>query len=121
MTSPLLYEPGILELLKAPISRQYASALQAGAAQTLIDTFDRKATRDVFLETLEKVLFLYGYTHQLTMLSNTYDVFKSGDLNQTKFDNTNEKLSEKIRDTAMALTEHVKRLQQCPTDEDKVN
>jgi hypothetical protein len=121
MADPIFDEQGIIDMLSVPVAREYSQALKAGAAQAIIDMFDRKVTRDEFCKALEPVLNLYSYVGRLQMVGSIRDTFDKGELTPMAFDDANKQLSEFIRQSCLVTIETVKRLKECPTSGDKVH
>lgn len=119
---PILDEQGIIGLLRAPAIPDATPALQAGAVQTMLDLYDRGATREVFCEHGAACLGLYGQAAKLWMLNNIHEVFKSEEgLTEARFRDAQDGLADLIRKQAETLIDMVKRLQQCPTSEDNIH
>jgi hypothetical protein len=121
MADPILDEDGIRYLLKAAVSPDNVSELQAGAVQAMIDLYDRKVTREDFVEMLAPAIALYGSVAKLWILSSIESVFDGGDLTKERFNTARIALSDLVRKQAETVIDHVKRLQECPTSQDKVH
>lgn len=122
MVSPLLDEDWMITLLKAPTTAgDGPDRIQAGAAQALIDLFDRKVTREVFLESATPCLALYGQCAKLWVLRNIKQVYEEGALDPSAFAKAETGLTELILRQSEELVNLVKRLQMCPNDEDRVH
>lgn len=121
MASPLLDEEHIKQLLRAPATLDYINTLQAGAAGTAIDLYDRKVTREEMADGLQRVLVLYAQCAKLYMLASIEDLFKQGILTQDSFDVATTGLKSMIQRHAESVIDLVQRLQQCPEDEDKIH
>lgn len=121
MADPILDEDDIMSLLRSPISAENVSRLQAGAVQALIDVYDRKVTRDEFVNLASPILALYGQVGKLWMLSNIRDVYDAGNLDNGKFVAANTTMEDLIRKQAETVIEIVKRLKLCSTSQDVVH
>lgn len=121
MADPVLDEAYIIDRLAAPVTVANLQIIQGGAVQALCDLYDRKVTREEFINLAAPVVSLYGQCAKLDMLDSIEAVFKSGDLKQEKFDTATKAMEDLIRAQAMKVTEIIKRLQLCPTSQDKVH
>ena len=121
MSDPVLDEQYIIELLRCPVKAETVTMLQGGAVQALIDLYDRKVTREEFANLASPCLALYGQTAKLWLLANIEGVFDSGDLDKDRFVKAREGLENLVRKQAETVIEIVKRLQTCPTSQDKVH
>lgn len=122
MVSPILDEDWMITLLKAPTTLpDGVDRIQAGAAQALIDMYDRKVTRDVFLEQATPCLALYGQCAKLWVLRNIKAVFDDGSLDAAAFAKAEAGLTELVMRQSEEIINLVQRLKQCPNDEDRVN
>jgi hypothetical protein len=121
MADPVNDENMILELLRSPIKAETAGRLQSGAVQALIDIYDRKTTREEFLQMAAPCVALYGQVCKLWILQSIQSVFEDGDLDKERFDKAREGLEDVIRVQAESVIEIVKRLQMCPTSQDAVH
>ena len=114
-------ENNIIDLLSMPVNRDNANAMKAGAAQTIVDLYDRKVTREEFCVALEPVLNLYSYIGRLSMLAAIHDTFDKGALTDTAFIEANEVIVKLVRAHCQQTVELVRRLKECPTGQDKVH
>jgi len=121
MVSPVLNEDNIVMLLKAPAIPEATNSIQSGCVQTIIDMWDRKCTREEFIDRLQPALGLYGNCAKLWVLRNIEEVYKTNELSPERFEHAKEQLAEMIRLSTATLIDHVKRMQLCPEDEDKVH
>jgi hypothetical protein len=121
MADPILDEAQIVQLLSCPIKAETIHALQGGAVQALCDLYDRKVTRDEFTSKAAACIGLYGQCSKLWILDNIRQVYESNDLDKARFDAAVSGLSDVIRAQAEVVIEIVKRLQQCPTSQDRVH
>lgn len=121
MADPVLDEDNILGLLQLPITIETVNAIQAGAAQALIDLFDRKVTRQEFMDEASTCLSLYGQTAKLWMLASMERAHHETGIDEMAFRRAEEGITKLIgRDVDRVVT-LVKRLQECPLSEDKVH
>ena len=121
MVSPLLDEDWMITLLRSAPVNDGLDRIQAGAAQALIDLYDRKVTRDVFLEHATPCFALYGQCAKLWLLKHIQDVYDEGMLDSAAFKKAETGLADLIRRQAEETINLVKRLQLCPMDEDRVH
>lgn len=121
MADPVFNEDHIIALLRMPILNSSLGALQAGAIQSMIDLFDRKVTREEFVEQLAPCIALYGTATKMWLLDNIEAVHDDGDLNKEKFKAARAALVELARKQSETVVELVKRLQMCPSSQDKVH
>ena len=121
MADPVFDEDSIRALLAAPATVEYTIAIQTGAVQAAIDLYDRKVTREEFMNSIAPCITLYGQAAKLWMLHNIKDVFETGELTPERFAKTNDAMCELMRKQLQTVTEIVKRLQTCPTSRDAVH
>lgn len=121
MADPILDEDMIVTLLKTPVSVQNVNAIQAGAVQALIDLYDRKCTREEFVNLASPVLALYGQAAKLSLLANVEIVYDSGDLDKDRFNRARDGLVDLIRKQTETVIDVVKRLQLCAGTQDHVH
>ena len=121
MADPIFDEAYIMHLLTAPPSPENCEYHQTGAAQALVDLYDRKVTREEFITAASQCLSLYSTTSKLRMVHAIRDTFDSDGLSAEKFDKADHDCREVITKQAGILITTVKRLMQCPTSEDKVH
>ncbi len=121
MVSPLLDEDWMITLLRSPPVNDGLDRIQAGAAQALIDLYDRKVTRDVFLEQATPCFALYGQCAKLWLLKHIQLVHEDGALDDNAFKKAESGLADLIRRQSEEIINLVKRLQMCPMDEDRVH
>lgn len=121
MANPVLDEQNILDLLQLPIQLQTISAIQAGAAQALVDLFDRKVTRAEFMDEAGTCLSLYAQTAKLWMLANIKAASDEAGLDTVAFEKAERGVTNLIGRDVERVVALVKRLQSCPTSEDKVH
>lgn len=122
MASPVLDEDWMIQLLKTPTSIDHGTdRVQAGAAQALVDLFDRKVQREFFVEHAGPCLSLYGQCAKLWILRHIKTVFDEGELTAEAFEKADRGLSDLIRRQGAEVVAIVKQLQECPADEDRVH
>lgn len=121
MVSPLLDEDWMITLLRSPPNAEMVDRIQAGAAQALIDLYDRKVTRDVFLEQATPCFALYGQCAKLWLLKHIKNVYDEGSLDASAFAKAEQGLSELIQRQSEEIINLVQRLKMCPNDEDRVH
>lgn len=121
MADPVFDEDYILHLLALPVTVDCVDGLQAGAAQALIDLYDRKVTRDEFIENFAKCLSLYSYGAKLNMLHSVKARFDDKTLTENSFKETDARLCDVITKQAQTVAELMKRLKECPTSVDKIH
>lgn len=121
MADPVLDEDLIVSLLKSTISADSVARLQMGTVQALVDLYDRKVTRDEFTTAASHCLALYGQLAKLWLLTNIESVYDAGHLDKNNFKQAAAGLQDIVRKQCEGVIEIVKRLQLCPTSEDKVH
>lgn len=121
MVSPVFDEAYIVHLLRAPPAPDSLAAIQSGAMQALIDMYDRKATREEFIDNASTCVALYGQCAKLWMLRNVQDTYDRGLLDRDQFKVADDGIADLIRKQAESVIEIIKRLQMCAEDEDKVH
>lgn len=121
MADPVIDETQILSLLSAPVGPHAVARLQAGAVQALVDLYDRKCTREEFINLASPCLALYGSAAKLWLLHNIHEVHVTGDLDEARFKLADEGLADLVRVQSEAVIDIVKRLQLCPRTQDTVN
>lgn len=121
MVSPILNEKLIIDLLKTPAGNDGAMRIQHGAVYALVDVHDRKATREEFTTMAEVCLALYAQSAKLWVLNNIEEAFNQGGVNANSFANAREELINVMRKQSEAVIDIVKRLQECPENEDKIH
>lgn len=121
MADPVLDEDYIMQLLRSPVTHETADLIQGGAAQALVDLYDRKVTRDEFVAACSRCLSLYGKASRFNMLQDVRVVFDAGNLDKNSFDVADKGLRDAIRTQSEGLVDLVKRLMQCPTSRDPIN
>jgi len=121
MSDPVLDEENIIDLLRCPVKAATVGRLQAGAVQAMIDLYDRKVTREEFINALAPCITLYGSAAKIWMLANVRAVHEDGDLDTAKFDHAMSALEDLTRKQSETVVEVVKRLIQCPTSQDPVH
>jgi hypothetical protein len=121
MADPILNEQEIILLLRAAASPDNVARLQTGAVQALIDLYDRKVTREEFLHSAAPCLTLYGSAAKLWLLENIHGVYAEGALDQERFTQAARGLEDLIRKQAESVIDIVRRMQLCPTSEDRVH
>lgn len=118
---PKLDEDFILHMLRAPPAVEHIGLLQGGAAQSLLDMYDRGMTRPEFCEHASKVLALYAQCAKLWLLDNIKAAHDVAPLTAETFKTAHDQLADLIRKQSEEVIEVVKRLQTCPTSEDRVH
>jgi hypothetical protein len=121
MSDPVLDEDLIIAHLQAPCTVEYLTAIQGGAVQALCDVYDRKVTRDEFVDAAAKCLTLYGQSMKLWLLDNIHGVFQNGALTESSFKEAEARMGGLLRAQCETVIEMVKRLQECPTSRDRIN
>lgn len=121
MSDPFLDEDGIIALLTCAPIRDNVARLQTGAVQALADLYDRKVTRQEFLSGASLCLSLYSSAARMDILASTYDVFENGTLSTASFEKASGQLQDLIRVQCDNTIELVRRLQKCPTSQDKIH
>lgn len=121
MADPVLDEQNILDLLQVPVQLQTIGVIQAGAAQALVDLFDRKVTRAEFMEEASTCLSLYAQTAKLWMLANMKAAYEEAGIDGVAFEKAERGVTHLISRDVERVVALVKRLQSCPTSEDKVH
>ncbi len=96
-------------------------AIQTAAIQALLDLYDRKVTRDEFINNAAPCVTLYGSCSKLNLLESVREAYIDGELSPEKMGNSETALCDLIRKQCEAVIEVVKRLQMCPTSRDSVN
>lgn len=118
---PVLDEEGILELLSVPVSPATIAALQAGAVQALLDLYDRKVTREEFIQSAAPCIELHAQAAKLWMLGNINRVHAQGELTEERFRQAHEGLTSLTTAAAARVHDIVSKVMQCPTSEDKIH
>jgi hypothetical protein len=121
MADPILDEDTIVALLKTPVSARNVNAIQAGAVQALIDLYDRKCTREEFVNLASPCIALYGQAAKLALLANVEIVYDSGDLDKERFNRARDGLIDLVRKQTETVIDVVKRLQLCAGSQDHVH
>lgn len=121
MASPHLDEGQILCLLDCPVDAEHVNMLQAGAAQALIDVFDRKVTRDHFIEMMGECLALYGQAAKMWMLQNVKYTHDEVGVTDDNIKRAMVGITSLVDKQAEAVQTVVKKLMQCPMDEDPIH
>lgn len=121
MGDPVFDEALIMDLLKSSVNRENTGRIQQGAVHLLVDLYDRGVTRDEFTTAASLSLSLYAQCAKLWVLGNIEEVHQSGDLSPQRFKIAADQLEEIIRRQCIDAIEIVKRLQECPTSQDKVH
>lgn len=121
MADPVLDEEMIISFLRVPKSCEYVNSLQSGCMQALADLYDRKVTRDEFVQGAAVCVAAYAQCSKLWMLNNVREVFEDGTLTAEKFKDADERMAQILRKHTEVVVELVKRLQECPTSKDPVN
>lgn len=121
MADPVLDEDYIERLLTSPVGINYTDVLQTGAVQALVDCYDRKVTREEFLNAAGACLTLYGQNAKLWMIHTIKEKFNEGTLTHEHFREADEAFVHLIRRQAEQVLEIVKRLKLCPTSKDPVH
>lgn len=122
MVSPILDEDWIKKLLQHPPTTENIGALQAGALQCMLDMYDRKVTREEWVENHSKCVTLYTQVAKLYLIEHVHnDLFKNNLLSEETFVNAENALMDLIRVVADDLIGIMKRLELCPRTEDKVH
>ena len=121
MADPILDEEIIKDLLRTGVDVSNTGRIQQGAVFALCDVYDRGVTRDEFTSMASLCLSLYAQCAKLWVLHNIADVYKAGDLDDARFKTASTQLEDIIRKQCMDTIEVVRRLQECPTSEDKVH
>lgn len=121
MADPIMDEENIRLLLSSPPGLDNIGMIQCGAAQALLDMYDRKVTRAEFVEHASKCLALYAQCAKLWLINNVEIAHTAQPLDHEAFERARTGISDIIRAQSMALIEQVKRLEQCPTSQDKVH
>lgn len=121
MADPVLDEDHIVQLLTVPVRADTISYLQQGAVQAMIDLYDRKVTREDFIEMLAPCIALYGQAAKLWILANIEAVHDSGELDKARFIKARHGLAEIIQKQTASVVEVVEKLAACPTSQDKVH
>ena len=121
MADPQLDEDYIKALLSSPVSLDNTDAIQSGAAQALIDLYDRKVTREEFMNMAGVCLGLYGQCSKFWLLHSVKGVFEQGNFNDQSIKDAEIGIEQLIRAHAERVIEIVKRLQLCPTSKDPVH
>lgn len=121
MADPVLDEDYILALLRLPVTADNGQGLQAGAVQALCDLYDRKTTRQEFQEGAGACLVLYTSAAKFMFLERMRYAHKEEMLTEVQFAEAHKEFEDLIRTQAANVVEIVKRLQLCPTSQDKVH
>jgi hypothetical protein len=121
MADPVLDEQWIIQLLNCSPSTENLARIQQGAVQALMDVYDRKVTRSEFADAASPCLALFGQCSKLWVLGNIEDAFNKGGVNQASFDHAREGIQAVLGKQIEHVVGIVKRLQECPTSEDKVH
>lgn len=121
MASPVLEEEIIKRLLQYPATPDNLPFLQNAAMQCLLDMYDRKLTRPEFIEHGSKAVTLYAQMAKLWLLDHIYELHREGVLTENSFTSAQVQMKELIEVIARELIETVKRMQECPLDEDKIH
>jgi hypothetical protein len=121
MTTPVFDEDYIIALLRMPPIDDHIGAIQNGAMQALIDLYDRKATREEFIDNASTCVTLYGHIAKMWLLRNIEIVYDNGSLDANQFKIAREGLTDVVRKQSEAVVDLVKRLKMCPATEDKVH
>lgn len=121
MADPIIDEELIMALLKGTVCPDNVNRLQQGAIFALVDLYDRKVTRDEFTNMASSCIALYGQLAKLWVLRNIEQVYDEGELDKPRFHTARDALQDVIRAQCEGVIDIVKRLQACPTSEDKVH
>ncbi len=118
---PILDEDVILRLLRSPVVNHNLELLQAGAAQALIDMYDRDGSREAFAMHASNCLALYASIGRMYLLNSMKVMFKEGVLVEQSFDTAQDDLQQLIRAQAMSVGEAMEKLKQCASSEDPIH
>ena len=121
MPDPILDEEMIIDLLRCPLKPETMMRIQAGAMQALADIYDRKVTREEFMEMASPCVALYAQACKLWLLHNIRRVYDTDDLTTARFEEASTGLEDLLRVQCETVIEIVKRLQLCPTSADKIH
>lgn len=121
MADPVFDESCVIALLQSTARPENVARLQTGAVQALVDLYDRKATREEFINNAGTCIALYGQVSKLWMLDNIEAANADGVLDKNCFETARRGLEDLIRHQSERVVEIVRRLQQCPTSTDPIN
>jgi hypothetical protein len=116
MVSPILNEDIIVNLLSVKASVDTIPPLQHGALQALLDMYDRKVTRDVFIQNAVKCVALHTNMAKLHMLRNIQVLFEEGTLGAASFERANNELTTLVEEDARQVIACVKEMMKCADD-----
>lgn len=121
MADPVLDEDNILHMLSAPLTLDTLDYVQSGAAQALVDLYDRKVTREQFIALASPVLAFYAQIARLRMIVSVDEVFAQGTLDQATLDKAKVGIVTLLEKQRGTVVDTVKKLMECPTSEDRVH
>lgn len=114
-------EDNIVHMLMAPVNVDTIDYIQTATAQALCDLYDRKVTREEFVNMAGPCLALYAQTARLRLMHSVEAAFQDSGITQDTLNIAKEGITSLItkqRDTVIGI---VRRLQECPTSEDVVH
>lgn len=127
MASSLIREDIMVDMLSNSLEGEGCDEearyrLRSGAAMMMIDAYDRKATRDSFVDCITAALHLCDAVGQFNSMENVKQFFtERGVITHGDLDTTLDVLRKRI-DTCVTRCENIAELlSQCPEDEDGIN
>ncbi len=120
-TDPVLDEGNIVALLKSPVTARGLPELQAGAAQALIDMYDRDGTRKEFVMHGSNCLALYSSVGRLNILHSILDMINREEFNREKVIKAIEDLTAITRAQSELVCNTMERIQLQATSQDIVH
>jgi len=121
MADPVLDEELIANLVETKPSPDAVMRLLAGATMLLVDSYDRKTTRDEFLNIAHVALALHSYASQYGNTANMQAMAGRGKLDDAVFKQTMDNVTDLVEYYAAAAAKYARRLQECPRSKDKIH
>lgn len=121
MAGPILNEDYIKALLSVPVERDSVHRIQDGAVQTLLDLYDRKVTREEFIQNAAPCVLLYGQAAKYWALCTLYEKVLTDTLEKDEMRAIMEGLRINICAQTAIVADIVDRLKECPRDGEPIN
>jgi hypothetical protein len=118
MSSTLLNEDLILTLLGTAPSAEHGENLRTAAFLVLLDSYDRRVTRESFFDTAKNAMQLNEMMGRLESVTGVLSTFKANALSGEKMEAALETITGHVETCRKSLLHDMSLLIQCPNDGD---
>lgn len=121
MADPIIHEPMLLAALSPPVTVAGIEALQSAALMATVNGFDRRLTRDSYINLTASAFSLHTHLGRLHMINRIHELFKQEKLTEERLSEAETQLLAFCEAERVTLKNLTSLVTMCPTSNDPIS